>query len=98
MTTLKKSFTKNGFLFEQVERTGNVAIYRQTKPGQAWERFEVGRIRQNATYDAFGKHFEASESWPRSEEWGISAFTLTTLEEAQQKLTEMIDSRKRLSL
>lgn len=85
MNILPKSFNKNGFNYEQVQRDGLVAIYRQTKPEQHWEAFEVGRIRQNEARDAFGKHFEASETWPSSEEWGIRAWTCTTLARARER-------------
>lgn len=79
-------------LYEQIFREGDVAIYRQTKAGQESEAFEVGRIRHNKARDTFGKHFEASESWPSSEEWGIRAWTCTTLRRAKERAYTMIGS------
>lgn len=78
--------------YEQVFRQGNVAIYRQTKEGQTWEAFEVGRIRQNKARETFGKQFEASESWPTSEEWGIRAYTYTDLASAKTRAFAMLPS------
>ena len=91
MTTLPKTFTKGGMTYEQVMRQGNVAIYRQTKSGQSWEAFEVGRIRRNQAREAFGRTFEASETWPSSEEWGIRAWTCKTLARAKEKAFLLID-------
>jgi hypothetical protein len=90
MKILDKIFKKGGMTYEQVFREDGVAIYRQTKQGESWELFEVGRIRQNKARDAFGKHFEASETWPSSEEWGIRAYTCATLARAKTVAFAMI--------
>jgi hypothetical protein len=90
MRTLPTTFTKAGFNYEQITRQGDVAIYRQTKDRQSWEAFEVGRIRQNEAREAFGKQFEAAESWPRSKEWGILAYTCTTLANAQERFRQLV--------
>jgi hypothetical protein len=90
MKILPKQFHKGGFDYEQVFREGNIAIYRQTKAGQCWEAFEVGRIRENRARTVFGKEFDASESWPTSEEWGIRAWTCETQSRAKELALAMI--------
>ena len=92
MKLLPKLFRKGGFDYEQVFRDGSVAIYRQTKKGQYLERFEVGRIRENQARETFGKHFEASESWPSSEEWGVRAYTCTDLARAKERAATLTPS------
>ncbi len=67
-------------------RDGNVAIYKQTKAGQPGNvHFEVGRIRENKARIQFGKEFEACESWPSSEEWGVRAWTYGDLASAKKR-------------
>ena len=92
--TMKKlpiHFRKDGFDFNQVSRAGDVAIYRQTKQGQpANVHFEVGWIRSNPAREVFGKVFEASESWPCSEEWGIRAWTYGDLDDAKKRGATLI--------
>ena len=73
-----------GFDYEQVKRQGKIAIYKQTKPGQPLNvHYEVGVIRQNKSWSAFGLDYEASESWPRNEEWGTLAWTYQDLPSAR---------------
>lgn len=91
MKILEKSFRKNGFDFEQVFRQGNVAIYKQTKAEQPGNiHFEVGKIRENKARDQFGQHFEACESWPSSEEWGVRGFSYFSFEEANNKAIKLL--------
>ena len=90
MKKLELNFRKDGFDYEQVERVGDVAIYRQSKAGQVGNvHFEVGKIRENKAREVFGKHFEASESWPSSEEWGIRAWTYRDLTSAKRRLATL---------
>ncbi len=89
MKTLATTFRKDGFDYEQVERHGNAAIYKQSK-GPKNVHFEVGRIRQNKERQQFGVTIPAAESWPSSEEWGIRAWTYTDLTHAQTRLATLI--------
>jgi hypothetical protein len=94
MRKLELKFRKNGFDFEQVFREGNVAIYRQTKEGQPGNvHFEVGRIRENKAREQFGKHFEACESWPNSEEWGVRCWTYPDLVGAKARAATLIPAK-----
>ena len=85
MKILSKEFSKNGFTYKQVWREGNVAIYQQGRGNVMWERYEIGRIRQNQSRTVFGKVLEASESWPCSEEWGRLAYTEMDLRRAKER-------------
>ncbi len=89
MKTLPITFRKGGFDFEQVERVGNVAIYRQSK-GAKNVHFEVGGIRENKEREQFGVIIEAAESWPSSEEWGIRAWTYPDLAGAKRRMATLI--------
>lgn len=93
MTELPKIFKKGEMTYTQLLRDGLIAIYRQTKAGQSWELFEVGKIRQNQARFAFGKQFEASETWPSSEEWGVRAWTCTSLARAKELAFTLIRSK-----
>jgi len=94
MTKLPLQFTKNGFLFNQVFRSGRVAIYHQTKYGQAQSHFEVGLIRENAEYEIHGRTIEPHESWPKSEDWGVKAWTYFSLDEAKKRAEQLINNQK----
>lgn len=85
MTTLKARFTKSGFELEQVERIGNVAIYRRWKTGQS-PHYEVVRIRSREAREVFGKEFEAGEYYPSSEEWGTYGWTYPCLDDARRRV------------
>jgi len=90
MIPLPKQFRRDKFDYEQVFRQGQIAIYRQTKPGQAGEHFEVGKIRQNKARHQFGTDIPARESWPNSEEWGVRAYTYTDFRHAKARALAMI--------
>lgn len=91
MKPLPTHFRKDGFDYNQVFRQGNIAIYRQTKTNcPTFEAFEVGRIRENKARECFGQHFEASESWPSSEEWGVKAWTCQDLSDARRRVAALI--------
>lgn len=87
MNPLPTSFKKDGFQFDQIERRGNLAIYRQHK-GKI-EAFEVVKIKQRNAWSAFGRNFPAAEHYPASESWGTDGFTLPTLADARAKMQSL---------
>lgn len=98
MKTLEKEFSKTmapmGYKvrYEQLQREGNVAIYKRTAP--EWVDYEVIRIRQSKAgemkvKDDDGKEttvkFEAAEHYPTSNAWGTDGFTFKTEDGARIK-------------
>ncbi len=90
MIKLPETFTKDGFIYNQVCRDGQIAIFKQSRPGiQANTHYEVGRIRQNAARIQFGTEIPARESWPSGEEWGIRAWTYGDLRRAKERMATL---------
>jgi hypothetical protein len=90
METLKTHFTKNGFTFEQIKRTGNVAIYKKTKPEHQFYVYEVIVIEERKPCELFGKLMPATEIYPSSEQWGANGFTAVNIAKAESKMEELI--------
>jgi len=88
MKTLAKTFTKNGFEFEQLDRRGGLAIYRKHKKNKCIS-YEVIRIQRHDAYELGGNQIEAGECYPSSESWGSKGFTFTGYKEALAKLAEL---------
>ena len=73
---LPLSFTEKGFVYQQVEREGDLAIYSQTHPGGA-VRYEVVRIRiQRAHTWPTGVTTPEKEAYPGSNSWGHAGLDL----------------------
>ena len=78
--TAAAKFRRDGFDFEQIKRSGALAIYRQSKNGLQW--FEVVRIRLRKPNPAFEAHagFDAIESYPQMEAEVLASTRATTLD------------------
>jgi len=86
-------FGHSGFTLTQLKRTGNIAIYKQTK-GKRSPAYEVVIIRKAKAWTAFGKDFPAAEYYPKSEDWGTCGFTYGTIEGALVKFVELAGKRR----
>lgn len=90
MTPLPTKFSgradQRGFEFEQIERVGNIAIYRKTKPGQKVVVFEVVRILIRKAEKAFQRDYPNREVYPKSEFWGLYGWTECSVEHARRRL------------
>lgn len=104
-----KSYVKNGFYYQLVERQGDWAIFRQstvkdsTAPldmGMAWEVFKikVSKEAEMLVKDADGKEtlvkFAPKECAPSNESFGSHAWSCPTLKRAREKLREAIEKEK----
>ena len=87
MKTLPKTFSKNGFDFEQIDRRGDLAIFRKHKKNKCVS-YEAIRIQSHDGYEIAGKQIEAGECYPSSESWGTNGFTVPTYTCALRKLTQ----------
>jgi hypothetical protein len=94
ITPLPVAFRSGGFEFEQVEREGDIALFRKTKyyagTGKRFETFEVVRIQEMDEHqwpngDISGPH----EYMPASESWGIDGFSFQTGDEAMRRFEEL---------
>jgi hypothetical protein len=85
MLPIEKEFDEGRYRYTQLERHGDVAIYRQEhKENPKVVRFEVIRIRvyPEHTWPA-GNTTPEREAYPGSSSWGHLGFTCYTLEQAQ---------------
>jgi len=104
-----KSYQKNGFYYQLVERSGDWVIFRQsTQPdssapfdvGMAWEvfRIKVSKEGEMKVKDKDGNEtvvkFLPKECPPGNEEFGTNAYSCHSLARAREKLKELIETRK----
>lgn len=87
MEKLKKQYNKNGYLFSQVWRNENTAIYKQILPetGQAIG-YEVFEIIKRGERKIGNNVIAAGEFVPGNEQWGLKGYTVHTIFEAKQKV------------
>ena len=91
MQTLPKSFIKNTFRYEQVDRTGDVAIYSQTIPELSKIiGYEVFEVQKKEAFSLNGYDYPAKEAVPSSNQWGQMAFTVFNLSQAEEKQAELL--------
>lgn len=87
MKTLELKFRKNGFDYEQVYRTGDIAVYRQSQGKGVW--FETFVVQKNPVRIIAGITIAASESMPGNEAWGRKGWTYGQESEAMAKCEEL---------
>ncbi len=78
---------QKGFLFKQIERRGEFALYQKTK-GEILN-FEVIIIRNQEEYEIGGVKIEACEHFPNAREFGVLGWSFQSLESAQNKFKEL---------
>ena len=85
MEPLETTFTKYAYRYEQVERQGDVAIFRQThKENAAVVRFEVVKVHiQPEHVWPNGTMTPEKEAMPGSSSWGRDGWTCWDLPQAQ---------------
>lgn len=89
MKILPKKFTKKGFTYNQVVRTGDKAIYEQSKSDHEGTTFEVVKINRHNGYELGGQHIPPGETYPSTSQWGIAGWTYQTLADAEKKLKKI---------
>jgi hypothetical protein len=91
--TLSVLFTENGFVFKQLIRQGDVALFKKTKGNI--ESFEVVVIPRHDGYAIPGtdRRSEPAEYYPPSSTWGnksgVTGFTYSAIESARDKFAEL---------
>jgi hypothetical protein len=86
---LPKEFTAKSFKYTQLIREGDLAIYKQEKPGEKVITFEVVKISRHSLYKLGGVDIPAAETYPSTSTWGQNAWTLTTYEDALKKYNQL---------
>jgi hypothetical protein len=88
---LPKEFRRDGFSYRQIASEGDVAIYEQRWSGcpDPSTCYEVICIRQREAFEIGGRLIEAAETYPRSEDWGMSGWTVLSRDAAFDKVREV---------
>jgi hypothetical protein len=90
MHVLPLEWSNRSWLYQQVSRDGDLAIYRQQHKEGPAVRFEVIRVQhRDETTLHNGSIQEAGEYYPSSSQWGKAGWTCYTLAEARQMLNEL---------
>jgi hypothetical protein len=87
---IETSFRRDGFDYRQIQRTGDVAIFEQSKPGVKPTWLEVVIIRRHGEREVFGKRVEPMEAYPGSEQWGTYGWTFRGSMRAIAKFEELV--------
>lgn len=96
MNKLPEKYRKNGYDFTLVERTEDVAIYKQTDETSliAYEVFEVMKYPERMIGET---KIAATEASPSNEMWGSKGYTYRNLEDAKERagiIGSQIEARK----
>jgi hypothetical protein len=93
MRELPTAFRSGSFdYFKLLVRDGDIALLRKTKPGLAFESFEVVMIQRHETFEIKGKLIPAGEHLPRSEQWGIKGWTYSDRLSADRTFNQLISA------
>ena len=87
MKQLEKEIRSNGFVYMQESRNNRFAIYSQWLGGEIIA-YELIRIGKNKDRELFGKHYQASESYPDTKKWGKDGWTFKNYSDALKRLSE----------
>lgn len=93
MVRLENKYAKYGYVFELIKREGSVAIFSQKDEdsGKIYA-YEVFEIKVYPESEIYGKKYPARESPPATGQWGNNAFTVHTLEQAEERMRLILDN------
>ena len=90
MKKLLEQYKKKGYLYEQLERTDDWAIYSQRSlDTMEIVGYEVFKIVKRTEGKMFSHTVPAHESFPSDSQWGATAFTLWSAGKAFKKFYEL---------
>lgn len=94
MEILETTIRKSGYIFGQVWREDEYAIYKQTCRDtfqvHAFEAFRIRRTEAKTVIIANESiQFQAKEHYPRDEDFGITAFSCKSFEQAMEKILQL---------
>lgn len=92
MKKLETEFVKKGFKFTQINRKGNVAIYKQESLSVESPKanYEVVQIKSHNGYEIGGSKIAAAEVYPGSTQWGLLGWTYQDLPTAEKRFKKLI--------
>jgi len=93
MKILEKSFERKKFQYDQIYRKGNLAIYKQKNIEYGSLTYEAIVIKSHNGYEIMGNKIPPSEVYPCDSQWGDLAWTYQTLEEAQNKIKQLEETK-----
>lgn len=82
-TPLPLQLRKNGYDYKQVKRNEHAAIYEQSDDG-IFIAYEVFAIETQEASERNGIKYEAKELFPHNERFGKKAWSVKTIERAEQ--------------
>src|SRR5688572_15857486 len=87
---LETEFHSGGFLYRQLARERQWAVYAQSKGGRITS-YELVHIQQAPPKTIFGRDYPEREVYPSPSEWGTEAWTISNREEAIERLHRMAE-------
>jgi len=94
MKKIDKEFSSKGFLFKQIHREGDFAIYERHSETSDVKHYEVIKIQSHNGYAISGQKYPASEFYPSSNSWGSDGFTCSSKSQSYKRLDIMIEHYK----
>lgn len=90
MKQLETVLIKNKFVYKQVKRNKDTAIYSQhdteTSPVLSYEVFT---IKKRPEVNIFGRYYPSQEVFPADNDFGRTAWSCRTLQRAEEKFKEI---------
>jgi len=93
MKPLADNFTHDGFVFSQLAREGDVALFEKSKPGHSRLGYEVVIVQRHPAQTIHGRGYPEREAMPPSESWGVLGWSYSDLDSAQTKLRQLASDR-----
>lgn len=92
MRPLPTTFSKSGYDYALLDRSGDVAMFSQALAGRV-VAFEVVVVQHHKATVIMGKAVPEREGMPSTEQWGSAGWTLRTPEGAKDKMRDVIAER-----
>jgi hypothetical protein len=94
ITPIKTVFEADGFVFTQLVRQGQWAIYDKRRSNwTTTNNYEVVKVRVCKAREVMGKPYPDREIYPQPDQWGIYGFTEQSLPHAQARLASLLASQ-----
>ena len=88
MEQIRTEFKQKGWLFKQLRRSGDVALYSKELSGHVSFEVIIVQKRKAHTFPN-GHHTPEHEAMPSSESWGTHGWTYTNFESAKAKFNTL---------
>ena len=87
MKLLPEVFTEGKFIFTQLDRNCDFAVYKKQPRHTRTHSFEVVRIRHRPAETIYNKDYPLREVYPGNEQWGTDGWTFTTEADARKQFS-----------